>query len=423
MTARGVFSVVAIMCTVLSVAVCSADDPYLVWVGDVPGGGHYSFISDLSYDGSVAVGSSEYNGLFKTAFVWSRETGMVLLDPNAVYLQSQAIAVSDDGATVAGLLTLRQPQDVLAFRWTAQDGIQILGDLPGGPRQSFGMGVSADGQVVVGYSASDRSEDVESFLWTPSQGMAALGAMPGGRYFYSVAFDISDDGRVVVGQTDGPHGDEPYRWTAKTGFQSIAPPGGPWFGTAFGVSADGSVVVGRILHSDQTGPEAFRWTQDGGIEYLGFLPDTFISMAYDVSDDGRVVVGWCEPGFKPFIWTPETGMRNLYEIATQDLGFDLQPWQIGTVDAISGDGRTVAGQGYAPNGELEGFVLHLGDGVGCVGDVNRDGTVDLGDLARLLAHFGTPGGAQPQDGDLDEDGDVDLDDLQQMLGRFGHQCP
>ena len=68
-------------------------------------------------------------------------------------------------------------------------------------------------------------------------------------------------------------------------------------------------------------------------------------------------------------------------------------------------------------------MLHLGDGVGCVGDVNRDGSVDLGDLSRVLANFGTPGGALPEDGDLDQDGDVDADDLQRMLGRFGARCP
>ncbi len=423
MIARRAYPAVAAVWTALSAIPSSADDAYLVWIGDVPGGGDYSLLLDLSQDGRVAVGYSSYDGLFNTAIVWTREHGIVDLDPNHVYLQSQATSVSDDGTTVAGLLTLRQPEHVLAFRWTAQDGIEILGDLPGGPRQSFGRGISGDGQVVVGYSASGRAEDVESFLWTPQDGMIGLGAMPGGRYLYSVAFDVSGDGRVVVGQTDGPRSYEPFRWTAETGFQSIAPESGPWFGTAYGVSADGSVVVGRILHSDETGPEAFRWSLNGGMEYLGFLPDTFISIAMDVSDDGRVVVGWCEPGFRPFIWTPETGMRDLYEIATDDLGEDLEPWQLATVDAVSGDGRTVAGQGYAPNGGLEGFVLHLGDGVGCVGDLNRDGIVDLGDLARVLANFGTPAGAQPQDGDLDEDGDVDSSDLQRMLGRFGRRCP
>ena len=191
----------------------SAEDAWLEWIGDVPGGSHYSTIRDLSFDGQVAVGSSDYNGFFPVALLWTRAGGIQVLDPNFVYLQSQAVAVSDDGTAVAGLLTLRQPQHVLAFRWTPEEGIRILGDLPGGARQSFGMGISGDGQVVVGRSASDRADDVESFLWTPALGMVGLGA--------------------------------------QTGFQTLAPAAGPWFGTAYGVSRDGSVVVD--LSIDQGG--------------------------------------------------------------------------------------------------------------------------------------------------------------------------
>jgi hypothetical protein len=56
---------------------------------------------------------------------------------------------------------------------------------------------------------------------------------------------------------------------------------------------------------------------------------------------------------------------------------------------------------------------------GIVGDLNGDGQVDLSDLAQLLAHYGTPSGALPEDGDLDGDGDVDLSDLAALLGHYG----
>jgi len=44
----------------------------------------------------------------------------------------------------------------------------------------------------------------------------------------------------------------------------------------------------------------------------------------------------------------------------------------------------------------------------------------LGDLAILLANFGTPSGTIY--GDLDLDGDVDLSDLAILLARFGSTC-
>lgn len=59
----------------------------------------------------------------------------------------------------------------------------------------------------------------------------------------------------------------------------------------------------------------------------------------------------------------------------------------------------------------------------CGGDLDGDGSVGIGDLALLLSHFGTPGGAEPGDGDFDVDGDVDLSDLTVLLSVFGSLCP
>jgi hypothetical protein len=59
------------------------------------------------------------------------------------------------------------------------------------------------------------------------------------------------------------------------------------------------------------------------------------------------------------------------------------------------------------------------------GDTNGDCVVDLSDLTRLLAHFGTTSGATRLDGDLEPpggDGDVDLADLTTLLGSFGNDC-
>ncbi len=57
----------------------------------------------------------------------------------------------------------------------------------------------------------------------------------------------------------------------------------------------------------------------------------------------------------------------------------------------------------------------------CPGDLNGDLTVDLSDLATLLANFGS-GSATPADGDIDGDGDVDLSDLATLLANFGVSC-
>lgn len=59
--------------------------------------------------------------------------------------------------------------------------------------------------------------------------------------------------------------------------------------------------------------------------------------------------------------------------------------------------------------------------VGCLGDVNSDGVIDLADLAIVLGNFGMTG-ATMADGDADGDGDVDLSDLATVLSVFGQTC-
>ena len=72
-----------------------------------------------------------------------------------------------------------------------------------------------------------------------------------------------------------------------------------------------------------------------------------------------------------------------------------------------------AGGGYMMLSEVE-FA-----GGPATGDVDRDGDVDLADLAQLLANYNTPSGATYEMGDLDGDGDVDLADLAALLSVYG----
>lgn len=63
-----------------------------------------------------------------------------------------------------------------------------LGDLSGGSCESRAFDVSDDGRVVVGVSVSARGE--EAFRWTAKGGMVGLGDLPDGR-FRSLAHAVS----------------------------------------------------------------------------------------------------------------------------------------------------------------------------------------------------------------------------------------
>jgi len=112
--------------------------------------------------------------------------------------------------------------------------------------------------------------------------------------------------------------------------------------------------------------------------------------------------------------------------------FDLS-WQ--TIDGGGGFGtggpyvlHGSAGQpdaGYLSGGSFSlvgGFwaVVAASPAPQCPGDIDRDGSVDLGDLSTLLSQFGSSGPGLS--GDLDRDGDVDLGDLATLLSHFGVIC-
>jgi hypothetical protein len=74
-------------------------------------------------------------------------------------------------------------------------------------------------------------------------------------------------------------------------------------------------------------------------------------------------------------------------------------------------------------GHYVGFDSSVCNGQPCPGDLDGDNVVGLADLAVLLSHFGTVGGADPEDGDLNGDQNVDLSDLAILLSNFGTTCP
>ncbi len=220
-----------------------------------------------------------------------------------------------------------------------------LGDLPGGDFQSVAYDISDDGSTVVGQSAS--SHGPRAFRWTLSGGMVGLGdLMEGG--FNSSALSVSANGSVVVGTGLSASGYEAFRWT-----QSEAMIGLGFLQTgayisssssASGVSADGSVIVGSAGKSVAPTPEAFRWTHAGGMVGLGDPLGGTGSQAIDVSADGSVVVG--QASGLAFRWTQEGGMVSL--------GFLRGTGSGGAAFGVSANGSIVVGFAGTPSG-VEAF--------------------------------------------------------------------
>ena len=143
------------------------------------------------------------------------------------------------------------------------------------------------------------------------------------------------------------------------------------------------------------------------------------------------------PGFLGDTWSTRGSLSRRYDyiLASEDVfeQFDLNGDE--TVDQdelntagfvyISEDdgGRQASGQANATRIASDHAPVIVDFTLPAIpGDLDGDGDVDLSDLSALLAHYGTPSGANPEDGDLDGDGDVDLEDLAALLAHYGNVC-
>lgn len=316
------------------------------------------------------------------------DAALVPISGNGVFLG----AISGDGRVVTG--QAQSANGIEAFVWDPVQGLQFLGDLPGGAFNSVGLGLSWDGSVIVGRGANELSSFVP-VRWTMATGPVSLGSLPGEPFPIGVATGLSSDGNVIVGQTSLGNGGVAFRWTQATGMQSLGSPQGAnvRFGTAFSVSddgqtvtgrnqytdgsreaffwtdtegmvtlgdfpggafnstgraisADGTVVVGTGTISNSTGDTAFRWTKETGMTSLGLLPGWTTSQAIDVSADGRLIVGFGTSNgiTSPLIWTLENGMEDFRRYLAER-GIDQTDWTISSVIGVSADGNTFTGMG------------------------------------------------------------------------------
>jgi uncharacterized membrane protein len=318
-------------------------------LGTLPGGTE-SDGKAVSADGSTVVGTGV--SACCEAFRWDEVTGMVGLgDFPGGGVVSYANGTSADGSFVVGSGRVAAPGQDEAYRWDSVSGLVGLGFVPGGSAYSVALDASDDGSKVVGISNAGGLNYV-AFLWTSPGPMVSLGDFAGGAVS-SIANAISGDGTTVVGKGATATTDLAFVWTAGTGLNPIGPLGGCASSEAYDVSEDGSVVVGWSC-------EPFIWDAANGIVGLGSLTGSGASFhrAYGVSADGSVVVGrGYESGNTAFIWDARNGMRRIDDLLTAG-GVDLDGWTLDTAWSVSADGQTIAGTA-TKNGNDQAFVAVL----------------------------------------------------------------
>lgn len=310
-------------------------------VGSVP--------TDLSADGGVVVGyvyqsqDGEIPGL-GSAFRW--EDGAMQELPGC----SSANSVSADGSVIAGKCTednyWRDGAFVSAGVWDPLDGGSV-NVVSGDAKVLFGVRTERfldDFNQVVGLSQAQ--------VLVPE--LTPIGTLAGDKM--SIVVGASFDGAVAAVASSVQELVHPERldvlhaarWDGAlsdlgkiTSFPDVFP---------IDVSSDGSTVIGF------NGPRAWRWTQSDGMVSLPLPEGGSVANARGVNKDGSVVVGaWDGPGLdiqRAYIWTPETGSRDLQDYFEQELGVDLQGWHLAEASVVSDDGSTFAGIGFAPDSSV-----------------------------------------------------------------------
>jgi len=307
-----------------------------------------SNVLSMTSDGKVLVGTDIFGG---NAFRWSKGRGTQFLGD-----AGGQVSISRDGSTIVG--DIPRHGHTTAAIWRGGTRWQSLGGYPGSdgcPDLSDAYAVSNGGSSVVGLGWDGCH--ATGFRWTASTGMQSLGSLDGQA---SRANDVSADGSVIVGWDDAPDGSRRgARWVRGT--ESLLGTPSLYLGSAEATTPNGNVVVGQEAGKGDVHKQAYRWTKSKGGRLLGKLPGGgafSVASGLGVTDDGKVVVGFSGGAFRDaFVWTKQTGMLKLQDYLA-GLGVrGMDGWRLDTAIAISGDGSTIAGWGYNPDGRVQSWIV------------------------------------------------------------------
>jgi probable HAF family extracellular repeat protein len=258
----------------------------------------------VNADGSVVVGSASIRiggSGHHQAFRWTEGGGPIVslgTFPNADPPRSLAYAVSRDGNTVTGWSAIPKLNGNHAFLWTPSSGMQDIGDFPGGLDSSAGRAISGDGHVIVGSGVIDgQGQQQRAARWIDGGTPQQLGVPAGVTSASATA--VSYDGAEVAGVIQFGNDTRAVRWTPAGMTELGSLPDRP-LTVAYGMSDDGNVIVGQAAFSFfPLIADAFYWTEAQGMRPLSaVLADAGLNVtgwrfdiARDVSADGLVIVG------------------------------------------------------------------------------------------------------------------------------------
>jgi uncharacterized membrane protein len=297
----------------------------LTWVSTVPD----TLVYAMNSNATVLVGYSTSQWTY--AFRWTRATGEQRLPVPPGTLAVMARGVSEDGTMIAGSYVLSGGQGWKPIVWRVQGStityhlLPTLPDVP--PSESYLVqGVSGDGRLVVAHIGTPYG----ACYWLDGQ-VYRLPAAAGD------ARGVTRTG-IVFGSS--------YRWSLERGIERL--PVAPGWITQC-LSSDG-----RYGSGSATNNQIMYFDPCGGVS-LGSAPGGGYGAGTAISDDGRIVVGY-QRNVGAIRWRRENGFLDGIEILNQVFAPYLGGAYLIFAQAISADGRYIAGQGAIP-GQRRAYLL------------------------------------------------------------------
>ncbi|HYJ10137.1 MAG TPA: hypothetical protein VEX18_14040, partial [Polyangiaceae bacterium] len=252
----------------------------------------------VSAEGPTVVGSfnaidSTGTQVFGGYFRWTDELGTTTLGEPDDTGSGGPSFMSHDGRVVAGIAKVRVELDLsdVYFLWTESDGFHALADELTWPESGIITGLSADGTLVVGYTIGDVSA---AFRWSADDGAEMLGTLPDTT---SCSADrITADGDTIFGSCqDAQQKPVAFRWRAGEGMLALSSDASPCvMRSVQASSADGDTALG---HATCAGPETrlARWSETAGVTEMAQPTGTGAPISLNLISSGRVAFGILQP--------------------------------------------------------------------------------------------------------------------------------
>jgi probable HAF family extracellular repeat protein len=273
-------------------------------LGVLPGYSN-SIATGLNNSGMV-VGSSDNATYVQRAFLWTAESGMIDLGPNA------AFDVNDSGTVVGGGFPLGFFEESGGFLWTSNNGRQTLPNDFFIPHEySAGVAVNDSNYIVI---SNVDIIGANSLLWKSGSAYKDIGHIAAG--MWTEAMDINNQNVIVgVEQNMGGNNQLAFRWTPEGGIRPLANLFGLPNSSAEGINDRGEIV--GYAHADDTSNSiatryAVAWSATGQIRMLRELIPSQNSLAEDINKQG-VIVGSIIAGSRWFavLWTQDGAIYDL----------------------------------------------------------------------------------------------------------------